>query len=278
MIMKLRYGIVAVLLVVFAAIGTTALDDGDESQRAVSDTAAEGTTISPDEPDVDQPPDVLDADVGSVDGVEDFGALTVSEATSKADRDGRPWRIARQDDEVFGLNDDLLPGRVTFEVDDGIVTSVVIEQANQETHDDLVTEDPVRADLLAAAIRRLLTVDNGFGSADVFDDIRVGVLFGSDPSQALTALDRDAIAAGVSDIGEVSFVDDADEVIVGLFNDSPVGVAVVSVEDLVILDDRAEVGLSMWCGALCGVFLTYEAVPDVGGWDIIGTTGPIAMS
>ncbi len=140
MIMKLRYGIVAVLLVVFAAIGTTAaLDDGDESQPALSDTAAEGTTTSPDEPNVDQPPDGSDADVGSVDGVEDFAALTVSEATSKADRDGRPWRIARQDDELFVLTDDLVPGRVTFRVDDGIVTSFVIEQANQETHDDLVT-------------------------------------------------------------------------------------------------------------------------------------------
>ena len=86
MIMKRRYGIVAVLLLVVVAIGTTAaLDDGDESQPAVSETAAEGTTTSPDEPNVDQPPDGLDADVGSVDGVEDFAALTVSEATSKAD-------------------------------------------------------------------------------------------------------------------------------------------------------------------------------------------------
>ncbi len=54
--------------------------------------------------------------------------------------------------------------------------------------------------------------------------------------------------------------------------------AVVSVEDILLLDDRAEVELRLWCGSLCGVFLTYQAVPDDNGWNIVGTVGPIAMS
>ena len=86
------------------------------------------------------------------------------------------------------------------------------------------------------------------------------------------------IAAAVSELGTVRFVDNADAEIEALFEVSPTGVAVVSVERLLILDDRAEVELRLWCGSLCGVFLTYEAAPQEGGWDITGTTGPISMS
>ena len=54
--------------------------------------------------------------------------------------------------------------------------------------------------------------------------------------------------------------------------------AVVSVESLLILDDRAEVEMRLWCGSLCGVFLTYEAGSTDAGWEILDTTGPIAMA
>ena len=42
----------------------------------------------------------------------------------------------------------------------------------------------------------------------------------------------------------------------------------VSVDRILLLDDRAEVELRYWCGSLCAVFLTYEAVPDHNGWTI----------
>ena len=86
------------------------------------------------------------------------------------------------------------------------------------------------------------------------------------------------IAAALSELGAVRFVEDADAESEALFAESPAGVAVVSVEDVLLLDDRAEVELRLWCGSLCAVFLTYEAVPDDNGWTIVGTTGPIAMA
>jgi hypothetical protein len=207
-----------------------------------------------------------------------FVGLSLADAVAKAETNGDPWRIAREDDEAFALTDDLVPGRVTFEVDGGVVTSALIEEPVVASPDDPVAVDAVRADLIADAVKRLLTVDNSFGGHDVFDDVRVGSAIGGDPTALLEPIDLDFITAAVSDIGSVQFVDDTNAVIESLFEASPQGVAVVTVERILLLDDRAEVEMRLWCGSLCGVMLTYEAVPEDGGWRILGVTGPIAMS
>ena len=151
----------------------------------------DGTVTSAviEEPSTDSPDDADTATQG-----ESFVGLTVSEATARAEDEGRPWRIARQDDEAFALTDDLRPGRVTFEIDDGTVTSAVIEQPNTDSPDDAIAEDPARASLIAAAVKRLLTVDNGFDGVVVFDDIRVARVIGSDPGRPLQSLDLELIA------------------------------------------------------------------------------------
>ncbi len=103
-------------------------------------------------------------------------------------------------------------------------------------------------------------------------------MVGSDPGQPLQGLDLELISAKLSELGTVRFVDDADAESEALFEESAAGVAVVSVERVLLLDDRAEVELRYWCGSVCAVFLTYEAVPDASGWTIVGTVGPIAMA
>ena len=251
--MKLRYGIAGAVLILGLAVGgiATAIGEGEADSDGPIDTATQG---------------------------ESFVGLTVSEAAALAEDDGRPWRIGRQDGESLVLTGDLAPGRVTFEIDDGTVTSAVIEQPNTDSPGDAMAEDAARAGLIAAAVKRLLTVDNGFGGIDVFDDIRVAAVIGSEPDQPLQGLDLELISATLSELGEVRFVDDADAESEALFEESAAGVAVVSVEDVLVLDDRAEVELRYWCGSVCAVFLTYEAVPDDNGWTIVGTIGPIAMS
>ncbi len=251
--MKLKYGVAGAVLILGLAVGgiATAMVGGEGGDNGLNETAVQG---------------------------EPFVGLTVSEATALAEDESRPWRIRRRDDESFALTDDLVPGRVTFEIDDGTVTSATIEQPNTDSPGDAIAEDPARAGLIAAAVKRLLTVDNGFGGIDVFDDIRVAAVIGSDPDQALQDLDLELISATLSQLGTVRFVDNADAESETLFEESPPGVAVVSVDRILLLDDRAEVELRYWCGSVCGVFLTYEAVPDDNGWTILGTIGPIAMS
>ncbi len=209
---------------------------------------------------------------------ERFVGLTLDEAAVLAETEGRVWRIAREDDTDFALTADLDPGRVTFEIDDGIVTSAQIERPSAgPPGGNTVVEDPARAELIAAAVLRLVTVDNSFGGADVFDDIRVARTVGSDGSP-LAPLDLELVSGTLSDFGTVLFIDDADTEITALFDESPPAVAIVAVERIDLLDDRAEIEMRLWCGSLCGVFLTYEAAPVEGGWEITGTTGPIAMS
>ena len=52
----------------------------------------------------------------------------------------------------------------------------------------------------------------------------------------------------------------------------------MTVSTLLLLDDRAEIGMELWCGSLCAVYLTYGAEPAPDGWTITGPVGPIAMS
>lgn len=52
----------------------------------------------------------------------DYVGLTKSAAIAKAKDQGRPWRIGREDTEVFPGTLDYNPDRVTFEIDNGKVT------------------------------------------------------------------------------------------------------------------------------------------------------------
>lgn len=251
--MKLRFTIsAAVLLAALVVTGFAAAGgDGDE--------AAEGPA-------------------GPATQQERFVGLTLDEAAALAETEGRVWRVAREDTTDFALTGDLNPGRVTFEVDDGIVTSAQIERLTTgRPGGDAVIQDPARAELIAAGVLRLVTVDNSFGGADVFDDFRLARTVGADGSP-LAPLDLELIADTLSDLGTVRFINDADAEIAALFDESPQGVAVVAVQRIDLLDDRAELELRLWCGSLCGVFLTYEAAPTDGGWEITGTIGPIAIS
>jgi hypothetical protein len=51
-----------------------------------------------------------------------FVGLKKQAAINKAEREGRQWRIGREDGEQFALTQDYIETRVTFEIDDGVVT------------------------------------------------------------------------------------------------------------------------------------------------------------
>lgn len=53
----------------------------------------------------------------------DFVGLDKDEAIELAESEGRTWRIGREDDEMFAVTNDFVADRVTFEIDDGVVTT-----------------------------------------------------------------------------------------------------------------------------------------------------------
>ena len=83
--------------------------------------SAEGKRISWAQPTGDDPqlvtPDLT---------VDDFVGLSEADAEALADQNMIPWRIGRIDGEFFALTEDYNPGRLTFEIDDGVVTSAVL--------------------------------------------------------------------------------------------------------------------------------------------------------
>ena len=54
-----------------------------------------------------------------------YVGLTKKAAIAKAEADGRPWRLGREDGESFMLTQDYNAERVTFEVDDSKVTKAL---------------------------------------------------------------------------------------------------------------------------------------------------------
>jgi hypothetical protein len=209
----------------------------------------------------------------------DFVGLDTEAAAVLAERNGRPWRVARDDDQHFALTDDLVTGRVTFEIDAGVVTAAEIEGANLAPPDSVAYGTERLARLETAAIVRLVTVDQGFGTGNApFDLVQVGTAIGGDTARPVDALALELIADTLADRFAVEFVSDTDATVAAHFDNQTMGVAVAAIDDVRIDADRAEIEMRLWCGSLCGVFLTYEAVLGSSGWEIIGTTGPIAMS
>jgi hypothetical protein len=146
----------------------------------------------------------------------------------------------------------------------------------------------VSAQVMGAAVRRLVTRDHTFGRGDHrFTEYLV--LSRTDPSagspggpktpaRPLTAGEREAIAAAIAGRGPHRFIDDPAQ---GRTDDlQPVvaGSAIISVGEPEIGAATALAPASLWCGGLCGVWLTYR-VDRVGDeWKVTGVEGPVAIS
>ena len=251
--------------------------DGANSDTPVTTISDGSTPTTIPEPGSDPPKDQVIGDE------EQFVGLDVESAGSLAASQDRPWRISREDDEFFLLTEDYLVGRVTFEVDDNVVSGATIEEALPDS--DPGPPTPIigaeSADLLSAAIVRIITEDNGFGGGDPFQTVYVATLVSSDFSD-IDPLALEQVAAALQDRMSIEFIADVEGKITDLFSlegdPGATMAAVVSVDDVRIDGLTAEIDVAMWCGSLCGVWLTYEAELVDGAWQILGTTGPIAMA
>jgi hypothetical protein len=247
------FGVVAVVGLLAAACGDS--DDGTDTGPTDGDETAESNR---------------------------FVGLTTDDAAALAESEGRMWRISRDGEEFFAMDASQVEGRVTFEVDDGIVTTADIETATgpgDTDPDNGASENPVLARLQADAVIRLVTVDHNF-AADTFpfDTVIVSSVIADDPSRQLEPLALELIAAGVEADAAVEFTQVPDAEIADFAASETGGIAVARIEDIRIDDDRAEIEMGLWCGNVCAVFLTYEAQLADDQWTITGTVGPIAVS
>ena len=100
----LRFLFVAVLVVV-VAVGAGACSGGDDGGVSTGPSPTSRGSTS------EAPP-----------AASSYVGLSKRAAIARAEAAEVPWRILREDDEVFLVTQDYLPDRVNFEIDDGTVT------------------------------------------------------------------------------------------------------------------------------------------------------------
>lgn len=140
------------------------------------------------------------------------------------------------------------------------------------------------AEIMAAALHQLVTVDNTFGGGDVFD-LHL-VLDHTDPSagdglgaeRPLTDGEMAAITETLDPRGEVMFIENADDWRTDDLMPTKDGSVILGVGEPEIDGSTARVGVSLWCGGLCGTWFTYSVEKIEGIWQVTGIDGPVAIS
>lgn len=151
------------------------------------------------------------------------------------------------------------------------------------------TEPDPSAEIVAAALRQLVTKNHTYGEGPPpFTEYLVQSHL--DPqagnpneterpsSRSLTDAERSAIEASLAPLGPVRFIDDASKWRTDDLRPVVEGAVILGVGEPVITRDTALVAVSLWCGGLCGTWLTYRVHLVGGHWEVAGTEGPIAIS
>ncbi len=132
------------------------------------------------------------------------------------------------------------------------------------------------ADLLAAAVTELLTKDTSFGAGHRFT--KLFVVGHMDDGTPFTDAELQAVVDAASAFGPVEVIADAELARTESLEPIVPGAAIVTAGPVGGSEDRATVDMALWCGGLCGIWLTYGADLTDAGWTITGPIGPIAVS
>lgn len=152
--------------------------------------------------------------------------------------------------------------------------------------------DSPTGELMAAALRQVATVDNTFGGGPPPFD-RYLVQADTDPTagadgvgstvepgseRPLTEAERAAVEEALESLGPVEFIDDPDAWRTDDLLPTVEGSVILGVGEPTIDDGTALVPVSLWCGGLCGTWLTYRLELVDGTWTVAGIEGPVAIS
>lgn len=142
--------------------------------------------------------------------------------------------------------------------------------------------------IYATVTRQIVEFDNTFGPDYRFTEVLVldRVVFDAadymtegSPGDALTDEQRSAIAAAIEDLSPVTFVSNRSDFIQQevLMPVIP-GSAIVTLAPVEFDGAGATVGVNLWCGGTCGIWLTYRVTKAEDGWTVTGTEGDMAIS
>jgi hypothetical protein len=139
-----------------------------------------------------------------------------------------------------------------------------------------VTGNPAVTEILVQATMHFLHHDTSFGEGHVFGTVLV-----VDEMKDGTPLTPDQVTVlteAISNLSEVEFIDAKDEFITDDLRPTIEGAAIITLGPVTSDGNNATVDMEMWCGGLCGIWLTYALEVGDAGWEVLGTVGPIAVS
>jgi hypothetical protein len=143
--------------------------------------------------------------------------------------------------------------------------------------------------MMAAALVELITEDHNFGDGpppftEYLIQNRIDPSAGNaaaavnDPARELTDAEREAIEVAIAEYGVVRWIDDPSDWRAPDLVPTVEGAAILGIGEPVIEGDTGLVPVSMWCGGLCGTWLTYRLDVVDAVWVVTGIEGPIAVS
>ncbi len=156
---------------------------------------------------------------------------------------------------------------------------------------DPLTEDeraPASAAIYAAVTQQLVDFNNTFGPDHRFTEVLVvdhveatagDYVANRRPGDPLTGEERSAIAAAIEDLSPVSFISSRSEFIEqDVLQPVIPGSAILTLAPVEFDREGATVGANLWCGGVCGIWLTYRVTEGPDGWTVVGTEGDAAIS
>jgi hypothetical protein len=139
-----------------------------------------------------------------------------------------------------------------------------------------VSESPAVDEILVQATMHLLRNDTTFGEGHVFP--KVLVVDRMKDGAPLTSDQMAALSTAISKLSEVEFIGDPKDFITDDLRPTIDGAAIITLGPVTIDGSDATIDMEMWCGSLCGIWLTYALEVGDAGWEVLGTVGPIAVS
>ncbi len=149
--------------------------------------------------------------------------------------------------------------------------------------------DTRSAEMMAAAIRELVTRDNTFGSGpppfteyliQTSLDPQAGSIEtpGALATRELTDTERTAVEDALAGLGPVRWIDGPSKWRTESLQPVIAGSVILGVGEPVIEDGTGLVAVSLWCGGACGTWFTYRitVIDDV--WQVVGKEGPLTIS
>ena len=140
----------------------------------------------------------------------------------------------------------------------------------------------------AAVVRQLVEFYNTFGPDHRFTEVlivdHVETHAGDssrqgEPGESFTDGQCSAIRAAVEHLAPVRFISNrTDYIRQDVLQPTIPGSAIITVAPVELDDKGAIVGAGLWCGGICGLWLTYRLAEGPGGWTVTGTEGPWAIS